>query len=123
MGWSWWASHRPSCGVTRHSRLQRAFGAEALPIATDRHAREQLARQAVADAAVACIRRAVDVDAVPLLRVADVLDRHVVVLAPEERHGVESLPASQHVQRRDLALALRQHPVLDSDALTGVRIG
>ena len=56
------------------------------------------------------------------LRVADVVDRHVVVLAPEEGHGVESVTLAQDVSRRRLALTLRHDPVLDPDALAGVRI-
>ena len=55
--------------------------------------------------------------AVPLLGVADVAQRHVVVLAPEERHGVEALAAAEHVARGDLALPLGDDPVLDAHAL------
>src|SRR5262245_52196925 len=53
----------------------------------------------------------------------DVSDRDVVVLAPEERNGVEPLAASQHVQRGHLPLALGDHKVLDANALAGVGIG
>ena len=45
------------------------------------------------------------------------------MLAPEERHRVERFAAPEHVARRDLPLALRDHPVLDADALARVRIG
>ena len=55
-------------------------------------------------------------------RVADVVDRHLVVQAPEERHGVEPVAQSEDVARGCLALALRHHPVLHADALAGVGI-
>src|SRR5258708_22358750 len=54
---------------------------------------------------------------------ADVIDRDIVVLAPKKRHGIEGLPTPQYVERRDLALPFRDHPVLDADALAGMRIG
>ena len=60
---------------------------------------------------------------VPLLRVADVVDGDVVVLAPEERHGVEALAPAEDVARRRLALAFGDHPVLDADPIARVRIG
>ena len=69
------------------------------------------------------LERAVDVNRVPLLGVADVVDRDVVVLTPEERDGIEALAIPQHVAGGDLALALRDDPVLDADALAGTRIG
>src|ERR1700739_2072763 len=54
---------------------------------------------------------------------SDVVDRHVVMLAPEEWHGIEALALAQHVERSDLALALGHHPVLDADPAAGMRIG
>ena len=52
----------------------------------------------------------------------DVVDRHIVMLAPEERHCVEFFVHSQHVARRSLALALGHHPMLDPDVVAGMRI-
>src|SRR6202050_1563434 len=66
---------------------------------------------------------AVDCDLVPVLGVPDIVYRHVVVLTPEERHRVESLTLSQHVERGGLSLAFRDHPMLDSDCLAAIRIG
>ena len=77
----------------------------------------------VAQQAVLAGDVAVDRQLVPFLGVADIVDRDVVVLAPEERHGVELLAQAQHVERRGLALALGDHPVLDADRLAAVRIG
>src|SRR5437588_315242 len=54
---------------------------------------------------------------------ADIVDRHVVMLAPEERHGIEDFALAQHVARGGLALALRHHPMFDADVLAGMRIG
>src|SRR3954447_22623818 len=53
----------------------------------------------------------------------DVIDWHVVMLAPEERHGVEPLIQSQHVACHSLTLALGNHPVLDANIVAGMRIG
>ena len=54
---------------------------------------------------------------------ADVVDRDVVMLAPEKRDGVEAFAMSQHVARGDLALALSDDPVFDADPLAGPPIG
>src|SRR3954462_11704762 len=53
---------------------------------------------------------------------ADVIDRHVVVLAPEKRYRVEALVQSQHVARRGLSLAFSNYPMLDADVFAGMRI-
>src|SRR5262249_52843738 len=66
---------------------------------------------------------AVDRQVIPLLGVADVIDRHVVVLTPEERHGGERLMMSQYAERRGLTLAFGDDPMLHANALTAVRIG
>src|SRR3954469_16657670 len=89
--------------------------AEALAISPDGHRGEELAGHAVAHMAVARVGIALDVDAIPLFCVAHVVNRHVVVLAPEEGRVLESLRLAEHVQRRDLSLTLRQHPVFDAD--------
>ena len=65
-----------------------------------------------------CRDIAVDGDLVPGLGMADIIDRHVVMLAPEKRHRVERLALPQHVACRGLALAFRHHPVLDPDILS-----
>ena len=65
---------------------------------------------------------ALDGELVPLLGMADVVDRNVVVLAPEERRCGEIFALAEHVQRRDLSLALRHDPMLDADGLAAQRI-
>ena len=62
-------------------------------------------------------------DLVPRGGVADVIDRHVVVLAPEERDGSIALAPAEHVARGDLTLPLGNDPVLDAQPLAAVRIG
>jgi hypothetical protein len=47
----------------------------------------------------------------------------VLVLAPEERHGVELLALSQHIAGRALALALGKYPMLDAKSSPEYRSG
>src|ERR1700719_4464582 len=54
---------------------------------------------------------------------ADVVDGEVVVLAPKEGYCVETLPPPEHIERRGLPLALRNHPMLDADPIAGMRVG
>src|SRR2546427_4194318 len=52
----------------------------------------------------------------------DVVDGHVVVLAPEERSRSEWLPPAEDISRGGLPLALGHHPVLHANALSAVSI-
>src|SRR5689334_24992940 len=54
---------------------------------------------------------------------ADVVDRHVVMLAPEEWHRVEFPACADHVERGDLTLAFRDDPMLDANPRAAMRIG
>ena len=55
---------------------------------------------------------------------ANIVDRHVVVLAPEERRLLVALARAKHVHRRNLALPLGDDPVLDAhSAPTRERVG
>src|SRR5262245_13553336 len=93
---------------------------KALAVARDRGERQRPAAQVVRHRAVARIEGAVDANGVPALGVTDVLDRDVVVLAPEERNGIEALAPAEDVARRDLALALGNDPVFDADLRAGM---
>src|SRR5262245_62628642 len=53
----------------------------------------------------------------------DVVDGHVVVLAPEERNLGESLLLAENVARRRLTLPLGHDPMLDPQILAGMGIG
>src|SRR5580700_2127646 len=94
-------------GVLFHRKL----GLEACEIAVDRGDRQQLALASVAQQAIAPGDVAVDGDLVPFLGMADIVDRHVVMLAPEEGYRRKRLTLPQHVARRGLSLALGDHPV------------
>src|SRR5262245_15905328 len=54
---------------------------------------------------------------------ADIVDRDVIVLAPEKGDGGKFLAATKHIERSRLALALCHHPMLDANLFAGVRIG
>src|SRR6185312_7172404 len=71
-----------------HCLLHRKLRLEAVDVAVDRGDGEHASLGLVAQHAVAPLDVAVDGDLVPFLGVADIIDRHVVMLAPEERHGV-----------------------------------
>ena len=52
----------------------------------------------------------------------DVRYRHVVVLAPEERHGIERFARAQDIERGGLALPLGDDPVFDTDLKAAMRV-
>src|ERR1700687_3928124 len=65
---------------------------------------------------------AFDCELVPCLGMADIVNRDVVVLAPEEGNGGKSLAVPEHIECRGLPLALGHHPMLDANALATIRI-
>src|SRR5262249_61498064 len=101
--------------------LHRRLFLEVVEIAIDRGDRQHLAIAAITDQTVACLDDALDVDSVPFLRVTDIIDGDVVVLAPEEGHVGEWLPLPEHVAGDGLPLALGHYPMLDPKVLAGVR--
>src|SRR5260370_9758495 len=107
------------CGVLFHRKL----GLEACEIAVNRGDRQQLALAPVAQQAIAPRDVAVDGDLVPFFGMADIIDRHVVMLAPEEGYRLKSLAIPQHVARRGLALTLGDHPALAPDIFARMRVG
>src|SRR5207248_895153 len=60
---------------------------------------------------------------VPGGSMADIIDRHIILLAPEERHRGVTLAPAEHVSHRNLALPLSDNPVLDAQPLATVRVG
>src|SRR5207253_1591353 len=66
---------------------------------------------------------AVDINAIPLLRVAHVVDGQIVMLGPEKRHCRKALPLPEDIPRCHHALALGEHPVFNADALARSRVG
>jgi len=102
--------------------LHADLGLQILDVAKDRGDGEGASVAPKAQQAIPGVDVAVHGDLVPCLRMADVIDRNVVVLAPERRDGIEGLASPEHIQRRDLSLAFRDHPVLDPNGLAGARI-
>src|SRR4029079_11502437 len=52
----------------------------------------------------------------------DIVDRHVVMLAPKKRNIGILFTVSDHVQGGCLSLTLRDDPMLDAEVLTGIRV-
>src|SRR4029077_1650183 len=71
---------------------------------------------------IVCLERPVDLHAIPSLGMPDVSDRHVVMPAPEKRHGVETLAPAEHVPSGSLALTLGHDPMFDANVLASPRI-
>src|SRR5262249_50385144 len=103
--------------------LEIALGFETRCVAVNRGDGEDTAAAPVGHRRVLRAEAAVDFDGVPLLGVPDIVDAHVVVLAPEERDGVEALAQAEHVLCGNLTLALGHTPVLDANAVAGMRVG
>src|SRR5262252_10477826 len=110
----------PGCRL--RAALHLPLRLEAFLVTEDRGHGERLVAAHEAHGDVVFARVAIDVDAVPLLGVADIVDLHAVVRAPEERSLRERLARAEHVSRGCLAVPLREHPVLDADAVARVRI-
>src|SRR5215471_4859692 len=51
----------------------------------------------IGNCALACVKAPIDFNRVPLLSVSDIVDHHIIVLAPEERDGIELLPGTENV--------------------------
>jgi hypothetical protein len=95
------------------------FRAQALQIAMNDGDRQFPAFPSIGYRAVSCIELPVDLSLVPIFGVPDIGEAEIVLLGPEERHGVEALPPTKDVARRGLTLALGNHPVLDADWFAG----
>ena len=84
--------------------------------------RQFLGAASIGDGAVPLGKLAVDFRFVPSFSVTDINDAEVVLLGPEERDRVETLPQTKHVARGGLALALGNNPVLDADSLASTTV-
>ena len=74
----------------RHIAFHLQLGFQAREIAEYRGDGKHPPIAPVSQQTIPCLDIAVDRDFIPLLGMADIIDRHIVVLAPEERHRVES---------------------------------
>src|SRR5207302_6910579 len=96
---------------------------QALEITRNGYDSESATAFLVRHGTIARIEAPIDLDSLPLLGVAHVIDSHVVVLTPEEWNRVKLFATAKNILRCDLSLALSNHPVLDANSLAGVRIG
>src|SRR3954447_19381127 len=102
-----------------HLRFERHLRFEGCAIASDCRDGERRLILEEPDRRIVRLERAIHLDPVPSFGMADVPNRHVVVLAPEERDGRERLASAQHVSRGRLPLTFGDDPVLDPDVLPG----
>src|SRR6266853_2306356 len=96
---------------------------QALEISRDGYSGESATAFLVRHGTIAGIEAPVDLDSLPLLRVAHIIDSHVVVLTPEEWNSVKLFTTAKNISSCYLSHALSNHPVLDANSLAGVRIG
>src|SRR5262249_11907430 len=109
--------------VALTSVFHRRLLLEIIDVAEDRGDREHLAVTTITHEAVAQFDVALNIEIVPRHAMPDVVDRHVVMLAPEERNFGKSLPLAENVVRRGLTLPLGHDPMLDPQILAGMGIG
>src|SRR6516162_6924398 len=109
--------------VALTSVFHRRLLPEIIDVAEDRGHRQQLAVATIAYQAIARFDVTLDVEVVPGRGMSDVVDGHVVVLAPEERNLGKSLSLAEDVARCRLTLPLGHDPMLDPQILAGMRIG
>ncbi|MNE79598.1 hypothetical protein D3C80_1760990 [compost metagenome] len=65
---------------------------------------------------------AVNAHGVPPSGKAGKAQLQAIVMGPEERHVGERKPGPEHVGGGDLALALRMHPVFDTDTFVAMGV-
>src|SRR5438128_1400898 len=99
------------------SRFEARFSLQALQISVDGDDRQSALATPERDAAISRGDAAVDLELVPADGVPHVRDGDVVVSAPEKGHEVTPFALAEHVAGGDLALALRDDPVFDTDCL------
>src|ERR1700738_2475222 len=96
---------------------------QALEISRDGYSSESATAFLVRHGTIARIKAPIDLDSLPLLGVAHVIDSHVVVLTPEEWNSVKLFATAKNILGCDLTLSFSHHPLLDANPLAGVRIG
>src|SRR6202011_4445541 len=110
-------SKRPSDDywLPRRVPFHRYLGLEAFEVTEDRgdgkHAPIALEPQDTVLRGNVTLNR----ELIPFIGMADIVDRDVVVLAPEKGDGGKSLAVPEHVERGGLTLALCHHPMLDAN--------
>src|SRR5262245_52464777 len=84
-------------GALRGALLHRQFGLQAVDIAEDRGNCKAAPLVLEAENAVSRRDLTLDRDLVPFGGVADIVDRQIVMLAPEERNGGKLLAIAEHI--------------------------
>src|SRR5215470_19857672 len=103
-------------GLGQSALLHRQLRLQVLNIAVDRGDGEHTPVAPVAQQAILRRDIAFDCQCVPRLGMPDIVDRDVIVLAPEERYGRKLLPISEYVERRGLTLPLGDDPMFDANS-------
>lgn len=96
---------------------------QALEISRDGYSSENAAAFLVRHDTIARIDAPIDLDSLPLLGMAHVIDSHVVMLTPEKWNSVKLFATAKNIPGCDLTLSFSYYPVLDANSLAGVRIG
>src|SRR6185369_1439212 len=102
--------------------FHRRLSAQTLEIARNRCDGASAAIFLVGYSAITRIEASVHLNSIPLLSVTDVIDRHVIMLAPEEGDRIELVATAEHILRRGLALSFGDYPMFDANSFPGVRI-
>src|SRR3954468_5716904 len=97
--------------------LHSKFRFQAVEIPIDRGNREHAVTALVCHRTILRLKRTVYFNGIPILRMADIVNGDVIMLAPEKRHRIKTLTPAEHVSRRHLALALRHDPMFNADTL------
>src|ERR1044071_4927198 len=104
-----WRNFEQGSGLRR--LFHRGFGFQTLLVAEQACHGQHIAAPAEADQPIPRLEIAFHRQRVPALGMADIVDRDVVMLTPEERNEGERLTKPQHVARGCLALARGHHPM------------
>src|SRR5207253_6313624 len=103
--------------------LHRRFDQQAFAIAVDGGDRLYAPALAVGHQAASRGDASDDLERIPPFGMADVVDGHVIVLAPEEGDRAIRLACAQHRLGRMLSLPFGDHPVLNPDGPAAARVG
>ena len=106
-----------------YRNFQGSLSLQALEISRDGDSSESTTAFLVHYGTIACIEAPIDLDSIPLLGVASVIESHVVVLTPEKWNSVKLFATTKNILSCYLSHALSNHPVLDANSFAGGRIG
>src|ERR1039458_7788906 len=96
--------------------LHGDLGLQALEIARDGYDSESATAFLIRHGTIARIEAPIDLDSLPLLGVAHIIDSHVVILTPEEWDSIKLFATAKNILSCYLPLAFSNHPVLDANS-------